>query len=725
MPAEGGSTMMTVASSEFAGEGQIIWVKAPGAPQGYFQVLSILSPTILMVRNLRNTPAGLYLSNSAPGSAFPSTSTVSPGGLQGPAGTPGTTNLTENEVVYAGAGGLLDGVNLNTGTIRFLTQASSAIPTWTDLYGGSNTWGGTQNFQSSIITVGAPSGGLSVVNRDYVDARVTTGFRNLPECDVATTANIALTGIQTIDGIAGSAGKRVLVKDQTTTSQNGIYVMAAGAWTRSVDCDTATEITMGAYVYVKTGAANGASSWSQTLLVITIGTDPVLWQLFSRQTNPWAGYTVPPFATSPPAGNGWMLHSQINGILSWNKPQWYDYHVPTWQSGAVDRVLVFESYESGYIQLAWKTVPAGPAGTNGLNAFTTTTSGFTMPGEGASVTVQVASSEFAALNQIVFVQSGAAIGFFSIVGKPTATSLQLVNLRNTVNSAYLINSVPGTAFATPALVTPGGLQGVAGTNGANGSNGTNGLNAFTLSTVSFTMPAEGANITVQVVSSAWAALNQIVFVQSGASIGFFSVASKPNATSLQLTNLRNTANSAYLVNSAAGTTFSSAATVTPGGLQGPQGTQGPTGPAGGGGGFTNEVTVTKDVSTSELVHQLLWTITNIGDLAVGMEFTAVVQDGIALPAAPNLRGVNVIRCLGSVGREQTDGNYAGDVSAPIESADNSANVAASFIIEVPNPATGTARIWAAGSPARQLQHWRVTMRVFTRTGVMPTITPAP
>jgi hypothetical protein len=61
--------------------------------------------------------------------------------------------------------------------------------------------------------------------------------------DAATTANITLSGTQTIDTVALAVGDRVLVKNQTTTADNGIYVVAAGAWTRATDADTATELT--------------------------------------------------------------------------------------------------------------------------------------------------------------------------------------------------------------------------------------------------------------------------------------------------------------------------------------------------------------------------------------------------------------------------------------------------------------------------------------------------
>jgi hypothetical protein len=71
---------------------------------------------------------------------------------------------------------------------------------------------------------------------------------------VATTGNIALTGEQTIDGVLTSAS-RVLVWQQTLPAQNGIYVSAAGAWTRATDADTSLEVTSGLMVTVDQGTA--------------------------------------------------------------------------------------------------------------------------------------------------------------------------------------------------------------------------------------------------------------------------------------------------------------------------------------------------------------------------------------------------------------------------------------------------------------------------------------
>ena len=73
----------------------------------------------------------------------------------------------------------------------------------------------------------------------------------------ATTANLTLTAPQTVDGISLIAGDRVLVKDQTTATANGIYVVAAGAWTRATDFDDSVEVTAAAAVPVEQGTVNG------------------------------------------------------------------------------------------------------------------------------------------------------------------------------------------------------------------------------------------------------------------------------------------------------------------------------------------------------------------------------------------------------------------------------------------------------------------------------------
>lgn len=117
----------------------------------------------------------------------------------------------------------------------------------------------------------------------YTKTEIDTFLQGLdPKASVkaATTANITLSGTQTVDGVALIAGDRVLVKDQSTASANGIYVVAAGSWTRSTDADTATELTA-AFVFVEQGTANADTGWVCTTDNITLGTTSIVFVQFA------------------------------------------------------------------------------------------------------------------------------------------------------------------------------------------------------------------------------------------------------------------------------------------------------------------------------------------------------------------------------------------------------------------------------------------------------------
>jgi len=119
---------------------------------------------------------------------------------------------------------------------------------------------------------------------------------------VATTANITLSGEQTIDGTLTSAS-RILVKDQSTAAQNGIYVTGAGSWARATDMDAAGEV-QGALVYVNGGTTNAGRSYYTSSEVTTLDTDAIAWQLdrsqsgLQTQINAIDAYLVDPFPKS-------------------------------------------------------------------------------------------------------------------------------------------------------------------------------------------------------------------------------------------------------------------------------------------------------------------------------------------------------------------------------------------------------------------------------------------
>lgn len=97
------------------------------------------------------------------------------------------------------------------------------------------------------------------INDAYTKTEVDTLVQGLDvkaSVRAATTVNITLSGTQTIDSVALSVGDRVLVKDQSTASQNGVYIVAAGAWTRATDFNAWAEVP-GSFFFVEEGTANG------------------------------------------------------------------------------------------------------------------------------------------------------------------------------------------------------------------------------------------------------------------------------------------------------------------------------------------------------------------------------------------------------------------------------------------------------------------------------------
>jgi len=121
----------------------------------------------------------------------------------------------------------------------------------------------------------------TLATQAYVDG-VATGLDVKASVRAATTANITLSGTQTIDGVAVIAGNRVLVKNQSTASQNGIYVAAAGAWSRATDADTDAEVTSGLFTFVEEGTVNADSGYIlQTENPITVGTTALAFVQFS------------------------------------------------------------------------------------------------------------------------------------------------------------------------------------------------------------------------------------------------------------------------------------------------------------------------------------------------------------------------------------------------------------------------------------------------------------
>ena len=143
--------------------------------------------------------------------------------------------------------------------------------------------GGTMT--GALTLSGAPSSDLHAATKGYVDSAVQ-GLHVHASVKAATTANITLaTAVENgdvLDGVTLATGDRILVKNQTTTSQNGIYIVAAtGAPTRATDFDTAAEVDSGDFVFVDQGTTQANTGWVQINTPATIGTDAIEFVQFS------------------------------------------------------------------------------------------------------------------------------------------------------------------------------------------------------------------------------------------------------------------------------------------------------------------------------------------------------------------------------------------------------------------------------------------------------------
>lgn len=160
-----------------------------------------------------------------------------------------------------------------------------------------------------IIQVADATSPTDAVTKQQLDAAIR-GLSWKTAVRVATVTNgtlaTAYANGQTINGVTLATGDRILIKNQTTQTENGIYtVNASGAPTRALDADSPTELD-GATVSVQLGTVDADTVWTQTTTAPVIGTNNIVWAVVGSG----AGVGI--------AGNGLTLTSTTFDVVAGN-----------------------------------------------------------------------------------------------------------------------------------------------------------------------------------------------------------------------------------------------------------------------------------------------------------------------------------------------------------------------------------------------------------------------
>ena len=195
----------------------------------------------------------------------------------------GVTAGTYTKVTVDAKGRVKAGANLTANDIPNLdwSKITTGKPTTVAGYGITDALKKTGDTMTGALTLAAdPTQAMHAATKAYVD-NVVQGLDVKASVRVATTANVNLTNVASIDGVTLAEGNRVLVKNQTNKAENGVYVKTGSALVRADDF-SGNKVSSGAFTFVEEGTVNANSGFVLvTDGAITVGTTALEFSQFS------------------------------------------------------------------------------------------------------------------------------------------------------------------------------------------------------------------------------------------------------------------------------------------------------------------------------------------------------------------------------------------------------------------------------------------------------------
>jgi hypothetical protein len=323
-----------------------------------------------------------------------------------------------------------------------LTNSSLTVGTTNIALGGTST---TLGGLTSVTVTQDPTSALQLATKQYVDA-VAEGLHVHQSCAAATPGTLAsITGgtvtynngtagvgatltlsvaLTVLDGYTLLNGDRVLVKNEVTQANNGIYTWATGGTvlTRATDFDTAAEMASGDFTFVTNGTLYGSTGWVQTDPVTTVGTSPVIWIQFSGS----GAYT---------AGTGLTLTGTQFSISNTA--------VTAAAYGSASQVGTFTVNAQGQLTAAGNTTISIPA--SAINT--------TIPNSGLTNSAITINGSPISLGGSVSVGTVTSVGGTGTVNGLTLTGTVTTSGSLTLGGTLDLSSPPAIGGTTPAAIT--------------------------------------------------------------------------------------------------------------------------------------------------------------------------------------------------------------------------------------------------------------------------------